>query len=694
MSRPNTTLGLALLTAICCVAGSAQDEWSSEPPITYVLDYGNAHLGNAQWLEDVRNAPPTLLHLGKDVPMTHNWGPIAALGGENQAYGKGDSIRRLTPDEVAARIAGLTRMVADLHDAGVRLVMPYICSNTVAGHPDSRAGLWEFYDHWDEYASFGLGPRPEVDVTDWLQRDPQGNPVRFYAYTGDFYPPYEPNHREAACVNNPAWQAWLSAVVRLVAGCGYDGCFVDNSGSQRCYCAFCQEAFREFLSARYRPEELERLFGFARTADIHLSVEREGLLWAETQRFWLESLRRHQIRIRQAGESVKPDFRTFPNGGHQRPEAVKLAFRDSDYVMFEKSLGDYGTHPGRARFKIVGDIAVNKYNDSIYEYCLTRSVRSRVKPIILTRPGYPRRDPELEMNDATARLGMAEAAAFGSGGGFLIRPDYRLFGPALSEYRAFFETHGGLYTGRTPIADVGIALLPEQVLYLNRTNASLVERLTRTLVDDHVLFEYLLEEDLVTPRLSKYRAVILPGAQVLSIPQLEALEEYVRSGGHLLVFDPLPRWDTRFGELDQSYRELPAGETVPLGSGRILRSTDVPRRDVAGLLRALTGEGFGVLSLAGQSAPAWVRVAAWKRPAGSPQRVYHVLNYGAPLGEKASPPLEVAGLELEVPARENITAEVWTPGRRECHRVTAQAVDGAATIKLPPLGIYQVVVLR
>jgi hypothetical protein len=121
-------------------------------PFSYILDYGPQHIRSPQYIETIGQAPPGLLHLGKDVPFTHNWGPIQALGGENQAYGKRrpyskeDDIRRLSPAEVRQRISDLTQMVNDLHKAGVRWVAPYICNMTIAGRPDTRTGFWEFYD--------------------------------------------------------------------------------------------------------------------------------------------------------------------------------------------------------------------------------------------------------------------------------------------------------------------------------------------------------------------------------------------------------------------------------------------------------------------------------------------------------------------------------------------------------------------
>ena len=94
-------------------------------PVFYLIDYGPNHLDNPEYVEWVRKQPPELLHFGKDVPMTHVFGPIAAVGGENQAHGRNRAdIRRLTPGEVRERIAALQRMNKALHDAGAKMVMP------------------------------------------------------------------------------------------------------------------------------------------------------------------------------------------------------------------------------------------------------------------------------------------------------------------------------------------------------------------------------------------------------------------------------------------------------------------------------------------------------------------------------------------------------------------------------------------
>lgn len=239
LTGPRLRFGLRCCALLLLVPASTA--WGAQPtpvltkvPFTYILDYGPDHICSPAYIQTITEAPPTLLHLGKDVPFTHNWGPIQALGGENQAYGKRkpyapeDYIRRLSAAETGQRAADLTRLARDLHQAGVKWVTPYICSMTLGGHPERRAGFWEFFDHWDEYQAFGLGPRPASDPSQWLQLTPAGKPQFFYTFTGAFYPAYEPNLRYAACQNRPEWRTWTEKVVENIARCGVDGVFVDN----------------------------------------------------------------------------------------------------------------------------------------------------------------------------------------------------------------------------------------------------------------------------------------------------------------------------------------------------------------------------------------------------------------------------------------------------------------------------------
>jgi hypothetical protein len=66
------------------------------------------------------------------------------------------------------------------------------------------------------------------------------------------------------CGNHPAFRAWLRQQTYMIAEIGTDGYHVDDaSGAPNsfhnggCFCEYCMEGFRRFLSEKYSAEELK-----------------------------------------------------------------------------------------------------------------------------------------------------------------------------------------------------------------------------------------------------------------------------------------------------------------------------------------------------------------------------------------------------------------------------------------------------
>ncbi len=673
--------------------------WTTTLPVTYILDYGRDHLGNADYVPTVATAPPTLLHLGKDVPLNHGWGPIKALGGENQAYGTEEDIVRLSPAEVEERIAGLRQMVADLHAGGVRWVTPYVCAMTVNGDPERRTGFWEFYDHWDDYRALGLAPKPAADPLDWLQRSADGRPYFYYryAYPDEYYPAFKTNHRFAACWRSEGWRTWLCEVVRFSAKCDCDGVFVDNGRSQRCQCPRCLQAFQAYLQEHYSSAQAKTLFGFDSFADAAFPEKGDTLLEAELNRFWCTTTREQLATLKSLGtKELGQEFIVFPNGGD--PKAIQRAMPDADFVMFEKSFGDYGTNPGLVVSPLFEGVSSRVYNDNIFEHKIVQCFRQRVKPVILTRAGYPSQPPERFMNADAARLGMAECGAFSGGGAFLIRPYFGIYHDALNEYRRFFETHPQLYAGLETYAPTAVLAFLEQQWLGNAPHVGTVQTLTDRLTSEHVLFDFVSEFRLQESALDRYDSVVAADLHVVSQGQLRELAAYVSHGGHLIVVGD-------FAVQDEFLRDRPAesspllariagkrGETVRHGDGRVTSVASVES------VPAALGGTAPVLACADALLGAQVKVNAFQSIAEVPPRiVLHLVNYNVPLGVDAPPPAAVDGIELLVPVPKGmraVSARALAPDRDGDTALAINGAESGARIAVPGLRIYQVVELK
>lgn len=625
-------------------------QWRTSLPFTYVLDYGSDHVGNESYISSVTTAPPTLLHLGKDVPLNHAWGPIAAYGGENQAHGSGDAIRRLDPAEVATRTESLRQMVDRLHAAGVRYVTPYICGMTLNGDPEKRTGFWEFYDHWDAYRPLGLGPRPAEDPLKWLQTTADGKPYFYYKYdsTTGFYPPFKTNHRFAACWRTAGWRDWLLDVVRFVAKTGCDGVFVDNGCSQRSRSTAALDAFRDRLKKKYGADEAKELLGIADLDEASFPDERKpGLATWELRRFWCETMRDQMAAMKDAGSrALGREFIVFPNGGH--PAELQMGLRDADFVMFEKSIGTHGTNPGLVLQPVLDGVAIRSINDSLFEYIFVRSLNARVRPIILTRAGYPATIPHLVMNADAARLGMAECAAFSGGGGFLLSPRFDVYHDALNDYREFIESHPELYAGLLPCADAIILALPEQAWLAGGSHFAAVQRMTPELADTHLLFSFTSESRLDAAPWAGTKVVGAYDVSVLSDRHVNALAEFVAVGGTLLLGGSFAEKD----ELLRSRATLPPpldavtgrseGSDIAAGKGRVIRVADEEA-----FVSSLASHGLNVQRADGKST-AGLRMAAYRSP-DSKRLVLHIVNYCVPLGVHPQPVEDVCGLSVELP---------------------------------------------
>ncbi len=297
----------------------APAEWRTRLPFPNLIDYGRYHVKNRRYLQTIRNAPPVLLQVGKDLAYSQCWGPILTMGGENQAGGKPDEIRRLTPEELKRRIAELQHINAELHQRGARYILPYLCAMTICGDPMKRSGFWEFYDHASEYAEFGL-KMDRSDPSEWLQRNEDGTAMLYYkyGYPTRFYPRYEINHRLAADWHSPGWRSWTEEVTRMSARCGYDGVFLDNGTSQRSRAPHVLEKFRSYLRKKITLEQLSAWFGVQDYEQVVFpkSVTR-GAAALQLMHFQASVLDEMIAAVRQAGATERADghFLVSINGG-------------------------------------------------------------------------------------------------------------------------------------------------------------------------------------------------------------------------------------------------------------------------------------------------------------------------------------------------------------------------------------------
>lgn len=680
-------------------------------PLDYLHDqYDTAHLNDTEgYLERLSPYPPEVLQIGKVAPFVHSFGPIVGFDGENQGIpgytSRTEYCRLLSPAELEERIAALRRLTEGAKRRGVRYVMPYSCMLTFFGEPEKRLGLHAVHDHWSEYERW-LGPRPSLDPSDWVARNPDGTPWFFY---GPRKPAYDPYIRYAACLQNPGWRQWMAATVRNLVAAGYNGIMLDNVGKMRCYCDHCQRAFRAYLKEKHSPEKLKERLGLdsadaanlaPRGADAAIAAGKPKALLIETLEFEIHNIVEFLRFLRAEGRKLDPSFSVCGNTGliwH-----LTGSFAEMDVTLVE----GHGWWGGLAALKVSNqvypgllrkgwDTEVDRYlgdraealSTNVFNYQLSHLIPGEHRAYHMTHSPTDSVSVDTLPNADGVLLSYAEAEAFSGGRGtpmpyystpFVRAPGLDAFHWMRKSWFAFARHHRGLMVGLVKRPPVGLVLHTKQEFLYGDLNAVLeAERVSRFLAAQNIDFDLIPEYRFDARELSGYQAVIVPQTTYASDDLVRALVDYAQSGGRALVSGERPAAfrDRGTERSDADNPLLPPKASLPaqkrVGKGRLVfypcysidrdpREPDWAKSfrfgewDSAAFLRALSLSGLDEQSrcLLEEPNPS-VGVVRWERTDGPVALVaYHVLNYRVPLGvnrAKHAVPAEGLALRLRLP---------------------------------------------
>src|ERR1041384_766373 len=440
------------------------------PDVVRDFSYNAAHLLNGAgaplyaaderyktFLTRLREFPPDVLIVGKELAFTHSLGPILSFGGENRTFPavpnrKGEDPRRLlSPEELRQRIKATEQFVQDAHAAGVKTVIPFISPMTAYGNAEKRLGFFQFFDNWDKYEKeFDLGARPAGDPADWTQRDKDG---QIYFRMGGGSEDVEGMTRYSMCVNNPGWRRWQMIVADWAARVGFDGLWMDNVLVHRCYCKYCQAVAKE------------------------MSTD----LQHEPDRVWLESYARYFADLRTTGARRRGSF--YLGGNYPELPFQRAVTDDLDLCMVEQ------VWLGAARILWPGGVWTGYYPPLPNQKVLTNRTRGTsdersLNNIWLASLAYAMRGergvhflsgapagkgPEFAHNEDSAVLALAEGAAFGGGVAVQVTGQYPFHSDndlaahkARQRFFTFARTHRELYEQLLPAGDVAIVVFPDQ----------------------------------------------------------------------------------------------------------------------------------------------------------------------------------------------------------------------------------------
>jgi len=372
----------------------------------------------------------------------------------------------------------------------------------LVGEPDGKdgpRGFFKFYrDLWDVKE---LGPKPVADPLDLLARNADGTPMASKQYSIGQMREY------TACLNNPHWRAVLKAWAKRGIERGVDGYIANYFYRHDCLCEHCQKGFRTHLTERYTPAQLREQFAIA---DLKAHAFTEIVGWHDPKTstpLRREMLRFSQIATKRAfddvfvtyARSLKPglivaqwnhlgDFNQI-NGDERSMLPADLWGRGEDYLWYSTG--------GAANYT---DLAAGVLGEGTLQ---ARYIRGAFDDKPFTLGKY---------ESTRIRVAIAELAANGGAPmGFYARHKDPAARAEIVRYYRFLATHDEAFRANRPHAEV-VLLYPRSKIHAGDVAAvAAFKARGMELLDRHVLFDVLPDDQLTPAKAKAYRTVIDAG---------------------------------------------------------------------------------------------------------------------------------------------------------------------------------------
>lgn len=529
---------VAAIVLACAPVGRAEgnterplwlDANGAEPPRIYLFWQGpDVHA--EPWATHARAVKPDLLYGGplphdsmRPAPAAERDGLWSYEPGEVQFEAPTGPTWFTTEDYRALLDEAAEEGRSFTEDLGAWGACPYICAVKINGEHERRYGFWAFYDHWDELEQW-YGPRPPSDPWDWVVFRADYKAKSVWSF---YKPAKDGSTTHSACPNSP-FSDYLASFTRLVAECGARGVFVDNPGTN-CICHWCVDEWQKYLRERFSPEQMHSYFGVDSYEDATLYEEPFRI---ETARFWSRSVGRHLARIREAGESVRGEgnFWVVPNGTALSYAPIGTAGNVVEWnAAGGFQLGSYENirhHWGTQPRQLTPAVRFNDTRDLIIAHKRAHGMASG--------PTWAAPLRACQSDDGFRDLHFAEAMAFDGclmdgGYAFQVDLDRRL---QLYTFTRHFQDL--LRTGEH-IADVGVLLMTNELVSEPADTAREAAAVTDWLSEARVQWAAILDDNVLPETLARYRAVFVPNQRMLDDEHVQALSDYVRAGGVLIL---------------------------------------------------------------------------------------------------------------------------------------------------------------
>jgi len=376
------------------------------------------------------------------------------------------------------------------------------------------------------------------------------------------------------CVNS-SWRNWAFGLIGEAMKTGIDGIFLDGPifYPDCCYCPACQEKFKSTYGQPIPKEDWN------------------DPLWKKFLEFRDDSVASFLAGAQKEVQKINPDGVIFMNAGGWEPGGWRVARDIQNTCPFQNFNGaeaffHYGNNQNIYASLMTGKylraggkpaVVFTHYMNGLWHYrnlpprqvqlALMQTVSCGANPWLALVRSSLKSQPDshqpvreiFEFLEQQKELyvdteSIAEAGLLFS---------YQTSGNYLSRFEEFYETfysdrEENLSVDLRGVKTVDWALRKEQCdLLLHSSYKGYFHTLTRA----HILFDILLDQDLMPEKLSKYKILILPDGACLSREVAENIQAFVRNGGKLLCSFEAGLYDEE-GNFTEDFFELLGIESV------------------------------------------------------------------------------------------------------------------------------------
>ena len=574
-----------------------------------------------------------------------------------------------------------------MHRSGIKVVGMIELLNV--GADVAAAERWlEFYEkRWDEKL---LGERPSakghslLEQRAWLPEKQRGA--------------YAPR----ACAANPHWHEVEKALVGALIDAGIDGFITHRNMYGQCGCERCRDGLRKYLAANYKPAELKSRFSIANLA-AHKLPHIYGFHREHATKPTALELEGMKFARRQTKECFDEVFLQYARG--RKKDLIVAQWNHIPH--FDEMRLDDGHIPGSPTTTFVHACHDERWSlpadvwgrgEDFFWYCnwgttqktqlnkqhvaditlyakLIRS-QARGRPYVINKYDFYR-----------PRNMMAEAAALGMIAGAIAVPHgTKEDADVMARYCKFLDEHAEIFQNQNGESTAKVLLVyPRTASHAGRIDGiEMIEVAGRTMIADHVQFDFVPDDLLDKTDLKKYRAIVASDSEGLT---QETLEPFHKAGGRLIA---LPRGD----DLVASLRWKKLGAAIVAGLE--------PRtggKPAAAPFRVALHQAMGI-PLLQTTAPYTLEVHAYRQ---SGRLIVHLVNYNrsenatgkSVVAREAPIDVEPAQFQLALPQGTKVKrVRFLDPDAQDEQKLAFQQRESAVNFQTPTFKVYGVCVVE